>query len=346
MIAIVLSFILIVLFLYIIYFGFLQQYLKGSNRAIEGFTNEETMIYLPDPKTGMSREVKVGEWVKESQLLIGFCKVDNKLMKETTTDKNAYEQYRADPTSLEGYKITSSYETNDDNLNKKYGEFFTVNSWPDKLAKPTEFEDFKRKWINVCMPVSLVYSKIHYHFRMKDENRKKTEPYDETYFAKICFEWMEKCRESSQDNLEKAKIAFYNIVRKQEIQSEMTMQYINNAKYMNQDEALYILNTTEDFLSKAGEPANPKDTSGFIEAGGIISKLHNNYVVLYQIAALLYGIMDWIQNSERNGNKLVKTGPEQIYSGFEKYVNITQPNMKKADLFIYYVLENIPVRRE
>lgn len=342
MIAILLPFILIVFFLYIIYFGFLQKYM-GSEIGKEGFEGEETITYLPDPKSGISREIKLGEWIKESQMILGFLKVDNKLMKEVTNDKNSFEQYRADPTSLEGYKITSSYETNDDILNKKYGEFFTGNSWPDKLAKATEFEEFKQKWINVCMPVSAVYSKTHHHFRIKNENRKSSD-YDKSLFATICFEWMENCRESSQENLDKAKAIFYDIVRNQEVQSAMIAQFLNNIKYMGQDDALYLLNTSEDFLSKPGEKLDSKDEFGFLQVGGIKSTLHIHYVRLYQVSALLYGIIDWIRKIGGQ-SKLIKTGPEQFHAGFEKYVKVSQPNMKKDDLFTYYLLDNMPIEQ-
>jgi hypothetical protein len=355
MISILLSFFLIAIFLYIIYFGFLQNYVEkyidvassspasGDRQNMEGLTNmdQQTMVYYPYPKSGISREVKIGEWIKESQMIMGFLKVDNRLMKEASTDRNAFEQYRVEPTSLEGYKITSSYETNDEVLTKKYGEFFTGSSWPNKLAKPVEFEEFKRKWIDVCRPVSKIYSKIHHHFRIKDEVRSKDAKFNESYFANVFFEWMDACAESSQDRLEKAKKTFYDIVRFQEVQTDLVTQFSNNVKYANQDEALYILNMTEDFLSKI-DTGKFENKAGQLDANGIQSNIHVNYIAVYQISSLLFGVAEWMRNIERN-TKIIKTKPENFYAGFEKYVAMTQPNLSKKDLFSYYLLENMPV---
>ena len=346
MIRILLPFFLIIIFLYILYFGFFRNYVEKyviSQPTTEGLDSmDKVMVYLPDPKTGISREVKIGEWVKESQMVIGFLKVDNKLMKEASNDRNAFEQYRVEPTSLEGYKITSSYETNDDILSKKYGEFFTGTSWPNKLAKPVEFEEFKRKWVNICLPVSTIYSKIHHHFRIKNEIRKTDMSYNESYFASTFFNFMESCKESSQEKLEKAKTMFYDIIRFQEVQTNMIMQFTNNVKYMNADEALYILNTTEDFLSKVNT-GKIENKDGYIHVDGIQSDIHIDYISVYQISALLFGIADWFKNIERT-SKLIKTKPENFYAGFEKYVRLTQPNMSKKDLFSYYLMENLPTK--
>lgn len=354
MISILLSFFLIAIFLYIIYFGFLQNYIEKyidvdllsprketMGKQIEGMDTMGLMVYYPYPKSGISREVKIGDWVKESQMVMGFLKLDNKLMKEASTDRNAFEQYRVEPTSLEGYKITSSYETGDDILTKKYGDFFTGSSWSNKLAKPVEFEEFKRKWIDVCRPVSKIYSKIYHHFRIKGEMRNKDVSYNEDYFATVFFDWMEACKDSSQDKLDKAKKAFYDMVRFQEIQTELCSKFSNNVKYMNQDEALYILNTTEDFLSKI-DTGKLENKGGFLDADGIQSIIHIDYIAVYQIAALLFGVADWMQNIERN-TKIMKTAPEDFYGGFEKYVKSTNSNLNKKDLFSYYLLENLPV---
>lgn len=345
MISILLPFFLICFFLYILYFGFFRNYIENyefGDKA-EGFSDaEQNMLYLPDPKTGVSREIKIGEWIKESQMVMGFLKVDNKLMKEASNDRTAFEQYRAEPTSLEGYKITSSYETNDDILTKKYGEFFTGNSWPDKLAKPVEFEEFKRRWVEVCLPVSTIYSKTYRYFRIKNEIRKTDMSLNDSYFANTVFNWMDKCRESSQDKLDKAKAIFYDIVRPQEVQTAMITNFVANAKYANMDEALYILNTTEDFLAKidTGKMAN-KD--GYIHSDGIQSDIHIGYVAMYQVNTLLYGIVDWMRKIESLKTNMMKTEPSTFYAGFHKYVKLTKPTLDKKDLAIYYVFDNMPV---
>lgn len=345
MISILLPFFLICFFLYILYFGFFRNYIENyrSIVKVEGFSDaEQNMVYLPDPKSGVAREIKIGEWVKESQMIMGFLKVDNKLMKEASNDRTAFEQYRAEPTSLEGYKITSSYETNDDILTKKYGEFFTGNSWPNKLAKPVEFEEFKRKWIEVCLPVSTIYSKTYRYFRIKNEIRKTDMSLNNSYFASVFFDWMNECHESSQDKLDKAKTVFYDIVRPQEVQTSMIDNFVNNAKYANMDEALYILNTTEDFLAKIDTSKIP-NKDGYIHADGIQSDIHVGYIAMYQVNTLLFGIVDWMRKVESLKTNMMKTTPETFYAGFHGYVKLTKPQLSKKDLYSYYIFDNMPV---
>jgi hypothetical protein len=345
------------LFGFIIVFSLL--YYEHKPIKYELFTTKNTDYkYIPNKTIPNNfRKFNINDVLQETIYAIDFIKTDNKLMSSPSdlpTNSNpempSPEEYRTPVNTLNTYKYYSDLEPNvDEKLDAIYGNFFDSKYYPDKMAKPLEYKNFKQKWLELVKPHSELFGKINYFA----DNSIQSVKYNETDLSIFIFEYMS--NSASQNQAEKIKLFFYNIIRPIYLHKNLIDYYLANfSKTNSSDEALYIMNTTRELVGKLKSDifiTNPKGIVYLYQEEAQSAEMNTkgflaDTIVLFQCGSIVKNILELFQklsSEPKYRESILQMDVIKFYSGFPVYLKKKYPDVyTKKEPLIIYLSVNLP----